>query len=332
MRSYYFLFALLLPGFGWAQSDNQNKEAEQIIITKKGTADGRMNIVVDGDKVTVNGKPVDTDKDADISVQRKKIKDLDVYNDDDGQFGRGRSFNNFNGTWQQMPAPNKAMLGVVTQKTDDGVTVINVTGESAADKAGLKEGDIITQVDGTTITTPDGLSSAIKDKDPGDKVSITYKRDGKTFTTSATLTKWKAPEGNGYFNQGNGNTFSMPPMDLNELFRQMPNQGRNRNYRFYSYPDMDSDSPKIGIRIQELDKGDGVKILEVEKGSDADKAGLKSGDIIKEINGRTINSTDNAGRVIRDNRKSSLEFKINRNGHNQTITVTQPSRIKTADL
>ena len=35
MKSYYFLFALLLPGIGQAQSDNRNKEAEQIIITKK---------------------------------------------------------------------------------------------------------------------------------------------------------------------------------------------------------------------------------------------------------------------------------------------------------
>ncbi|HEX7755722.1 MAG TPA: PDZ domain-containing protein [Niabella sp.] len=331
MKSYYFLFALLLPGIGQAQSDNRNKEAEQIIITKKGTVDGKMNIVVDGDRVTVNGKPAYADKDADISVQRKKIKDLDVYND--GQSGRSRSFNNFNDTWQQMAAPNKAMLGIMTQKTDDGATVVNVTEESAADKAGLKEGDVITQIDGKAITTPDGLSAAIKDKNPGDKVSITYKRDGKTLTTTATLSKWKAPESSGSFNQGNG-SFSMPPMDLNEIFRQLPNQGRNgnRNYRFYSYPDMESDSPKIGIRIQDLDKGDGVKILDVEKGSAADKAGLREGDVIKEINGRAITSTDNAGRAIRDNKKTSLQFQINRNGRNQTITLTQSPRIKTADL
>ncbi|AHF17818.1 PDZ domain-containing protein [Niabella soli] len=336
MKSYYFLFALLLPGIGFAQNNHQNKEAEQIIITKKGAADGKMNIVVDGDKITVNGKPAGDDASADISVKRKKIKDLDMYNDE-GQWNRGRSFNNnFGDNWQQMPAPNKAMLGVVTRKTEDGVAVVNVSEASAAAKAGLKEGDIITKIDGNTIKAPDELSAAVKDKNPGDKISITYTRDGKSFTTSAILTKWKAPQNNMYFDQGNGNSYSMPPMDLNELFRQLPNQGQNgnRSFRFYGSPDFETadNSPKIGIRIQDLGKENGVKILDVEKGSDADKAGLRSGDVIKEINGHPVTTTENAGRALREDRKSSIEFKINRNGKNQTIALSRSSRIKTADL
>ncbi|MBZ4189646.1 PDZ domain-containing protein [Niabella beijingensis] len=333
MKPYYVLFALLMPALGFAQNRNQNKEAEQIIITKKGATDGRMNIVVDGDNITVNGKPVDTDKDADITVKRKKIKDLDVYNED-GQFGRGRSFNILgdNGL-QKFQAPNKAMLGVVTQKTEEGVTVVNVSEESPADKAGLKEGDVITTVDDKKIGAPDELSAAIKDKDPGDKVSIAYKRDNKSYTTQATLTKWKAPEGMG-FNQGGGNFYSAPNIDFDDLMRQLPNQGNgNRNFRFYGTPGQEfGSSPKIGIRIQDLEKGDGVKVLDVDKDSDASKAGLKSGDIIQEINGQAVNSTDQASRMIRGSRKASLDFKINRNGKSQTLTLTQSARIKTADL
>ncbi|WP_018630509.1 PDZ domain-containing protein [Niabella aurantiaca] len=328
MKSYYVLFALLMPAMGFAQNRNQNKEAEQIIITKKGAADGRMNIVIDGDNITVNGKPADTEKDADITVKRKKIKDLDVYNEN-GFSDRARSFNMNGGNWQAMPTPNKAMLGVVTQKTDDGVTVMNVSEESAADKAGLKEGDIITAVDGKEIDAPDELSAAIKDKDPGDKVSISYKRNDKSYTTEATLTKWKAPDNFG----GNGSYFSSPGIDFNDLMRRLPNQGNgNRNFRFYGSPDWESNTPRIGIRIQDLEKGEGVKILDVDKGSDADKAGLKNGDIVKEINSQAVNNTDQASRLIRGSRKASIDFKISRNGKSQQITVTQSARIKTADL
>ena len=332
MKSYYVLFALLMPALGFAQNRNQNKEAEQIIITKKGKTDDKMTIVVDGDKVTVNGEPVDADKEGNIIVKRKKIKDLDVYNEE-GPFGRSRSFSTFGGNnWQEMSAPNKAMLGVLTQKTEDGVTVKNVSEESAADKAGLKEGDIITAIDGQAIATPDALSAAIKDKKPGDKVSIAYKRDNKTYTTQATLSKWKAPATLG-FNRDGAESFPAPDIDFNDLMRQLPNQnGGSRNFRFYGNPGFETNSPKIGIRIQDLDKGDGVKIPDVDKGSDADKAGLRSGDIVKEINGQPANGTDQATRLIRSNRKPSLDFKITRNGKSQSITVTQSARIKTADL
>ncbi|MCH5716505.1 hypothetical protein [Niabella hibiscisoli] len=49
--------AAALPGILWAQQDNGNKkEVERIIITKKGNETGKMNIVVDGENITVNGK------------------------------------------------------------------------------------------------------------------------------------------------------------------------------------------------------------------------------------------------------------------------------------
>lgn len=334
MKAYYLLLALLVPGLGIAQSSNQNNEAEQIIITKKGAAGDKMNIIVDGDKITINGQPVDDSKNAPITVKRRKIKDMDVFNDD-VQIRRGRPFyapdNNF-----QMQAPNKAMLGVVTQKQEDGVEIVNVNEESAAEKAGLKAGDIITKIDGKTISAPDELSAAIKDKNPGDKVSITYKRAGKTYTTTATLTKWEAPKGMD-FNMGNdaGNM----PMYLDELLRQMPNrvpngQNNNRNFRFYGTPqrNFNTAGPKIGIRVQEMEKGDGVKVIDVEKNSPADKNGVKTGDIIKEINGNSIKSPGDASRELRNNRGASLDLKITRNGKTQTINILQESKIKTADL
>ncbi|MEI2740513.1 MAG: PDZ domain-containing protein [Chitinophagaceae bacterium] len=57
---------------------------------------------------------------------------------------------------------NRAMLGVTTEKVDEGAeSKLTVTKESAAEKIGLKEGDIITKVDDKKIENPDDLSAAI---------------------------------------------------------------------------------------------------------------------------------------------------------------------------
>ena len=53
--------------------------------------------------------------------------------------------------------------------------------------AGLKTGDVIVAFDGQTITSPDGLTSAVSAKQPGGKVSVIYVRSGATKTTSVTL-------------------------------------------------------------------------------------------------------------------------------------------------
>jgi serine protease Do len=58
---------------------------------------------------------------------------------------------------------------------------------SPADKAGLKSGDVITKVDGTDITESHSLASTLSQHSPGDKVTLTLVRDGKTQDVSVTL-------------------------------------------------------------------------------------------------------------------------------------------------
>ena len=57
----------------------------------------------------------------------------------------------------------------------------------AAKQAGLKTGDVITAVAGTSIATGDDLSRAIDAHKPGDKVTVTYKRGGSEHTVTVTL-------------------------------------------------------------------------------------------------------------------------------------------------
>lgn len=68
-----------------------------------------------------------------------------------------------------------------------GVRVAEVTPDSPADKAGLKEGDIITSIDGQEISGPEGLSSIVARKKPGDRVEIDFLRQGSRRTAKAEL-------------------------------------------------------------------------------------------------------------------------------------------------
>jgi putative serine protease PepD len=88
--------------------------------------------------------------------------------------------------------PTHARLGVtvsdVTGNTlNQGALLRTVEGGGAADKAGLKNGDVITKVDGQLIDGSESLVATIRGHRPGENVELTYVRDGKTRTTSANL-------------------------------------------------------------------------------------------------------------------------------------------------
>jgi putative serine protease PepD len=78
---------------------------------------------------------------------------------------------------------------VITSKTDPdtGKRAEAVSANSPADKAGLREGDVITKVDDQTVTDYATLIAAIRRHRTGDSVSITYIRQGSTRTTKVTL-------------------------------------------------------------------------------------------------------------------------------------------------
>jgi S1-C subfamily serine protease len=89
----------------------------------------------------------------------------------------------------------RAFLGVSAQTAADdqnsdvgtGAQIVKVESGSAASDAGLKEGDVITAVGDRPVTTSTELTAAVRSYAPGDKVTLTVQRDGKTDTTKVTL-------------------------------------------------------------------------------------------------------------------------------------------------
>jgi putative serine protease PepD len=69
----------------------------------------------------------------------------------------------------------------------DGAQIQDVNAGSTAADAGIQKGDVITKVDDHLITDADSLVATIRSYRPGDKVTVTYERDGQTKTAELTL-------------------------------------------------------------------------------------------------------------------------------------------------
>jgi putative serine protease PepD len=88
----------------------------------------------------------------------------------------------------QGQTPKHAVLGVQVQDDPDGgALIVSVTKGGPADKAGLRAGDVVTQVDSTSVADATSLTAVIRSHQPGDKVTVHYKRGGTQHTASVVL-------------------------------------------------------------------------------------------------------------------------------------------------
>jgi serine protease Do len=334
--------ALVLQTSAFSQDDvNKEKDTDkksaydEIIIRHKSDKDAKVTIEIKDGDVLIDGKPISDFDDSTLSIHKRKFKVLD---------GRKFSFNGeINGDGDMLVAPYRnhsgtlgygdirkpqAYLGVSSEKPADsqGARILNVTDGSAAEVAGLQSGDIITKVDETAITDPQSLSAAIRKHKTGDKVTITFSRDGKVQKQAATL---------GTMTEHMNFDFEMPDLKV------MPELKQLLDLKQFDMGDMapqvfgqDFNRPlKLGIKAQDTEDGKGAKVLDVDDESTAAKAGIKEGDIITRFDGKEINSAlalAAAARAARD--KVSVHVSILRGGKAQDIEVKVPKKLRTADL
>jgi serine protease Do len=304
----------------------------------------KMTVIVDGDKVTINGVPVDKNDPRifrnriPIKVENKRInrdklkmdsvivEDLTIEDEDDEE-----GMNGFN--MLEAPPSNAAFLGVITEETEQGAKINTVSESSPAEKAGLKIGDIITKLNEVKIKSPKDLYEAVGKCKAEDKVIIAYVREGKANKATAVLAKNKATDTPKVFN------FSMPngsmPNNLRRGFRINPNQ--NFNFEMPELPNIEglngrvNKRPKLGISIEDLESGEGVRIKNVTNGSPAEKSGLKANDIIVSYDEKKIKDvSDLKWEYLQEGQ--ILKFTIQRGTEKKNIEVKIPRKLKTADL
>jgi serine protease Do len=296
----------------------EKKESDEIIIHKKGDSKEKLTVVIDGDKVTVNGKPVEDYKSDDVDIIRGD-NDMTMPYVLEAPMAPQGSMNLMNNDFMHEIHSNKAFLGVMTKEGDGGAEITDVTKESPAQKAGLKEGDIITKINDDKVEDADDLYKAVGKHKPGEKVNVTYKRNGKETTTSVELTENKQVRVYSWKNGDDDNfkfNFKTPAPYVG---------GWNGN--------MWSDKPRLGVQVQDTEDGKGVKVLEVEDDEAADKAGLKEDDIIMQVNGKNVTSVDDLKETIEAAKKGdTLKITYMRDGKTQTADIKFPKDLKTTDL
>ncbi len=88
-----------------------------------------------------------------------------------------------------LPAPSegKPWLGVAYQTQERGALIVEVIPGSPADKAGLRPGDLVTEVEGEAVTPTHPLADLILRHTPGERITLTIDRDGATQKVNVTL-------------------------------------------------------------------------------------------------------------------------------------------------
>lgn len=322
-----------------------DSKAQEIVIRKKGDKGAPVTVVVDGDNITVNGKPMSEFKDDDVTVSKRNIivrngSRMGLTYSGNDMFDSYSFFNPGDGK-------TRAFLGVNTTDDDAGARITEVTKESAAEKAGLQSGDIITKIDDKKIENPEDLMDVIGDKKPKDEVTVYYKRDGKDGSLKATLGERKEPATMAYSlttPDGISRSYTIPRVNVKpdiEIFNgpELKSLGSTSPLN-WSYGDGNgfgnifyNSRPRLGIKIQDTEEEKGVKILDVDKDSPAEKAGLKKDDIVTEIAGTKVNNTDEAREQLQESsEKNAYTIKAKRDGKEMSFDIKIPKPLKTANL
>jgi serine protease Do len=151
-------------------------------------------------------------------------------------------------------------------KNASGAIIAQVTPDSPASRSGLKQGDVVTEVNGQKVDNASALQVAVSEMTPGTPLKLGVVREGKPMTLDLTVGQYHAKG------------------------EQASNEGENG-----------SQKGKIGVAVADLDdqarqqfnvpdQVKGVVVQDVKPGSPADDAGLQPGDVIQEVDRKPASS------------------------------------------
>jgi len=222
-----------------------------------------------------------------------------------------------------MLAGRGAEIGIrIADGATAGVVVEEVQPDSPAEKAGLKEKDLIVEFDGEQVRSARQFSRLVEETPPGRTVKATITRDGQRRDVQITPSEGRSA---GIFRDGDGM----------RTFRHFDELGRlgdhlapfNFNFDF-DFPGVMS-GRRLGVGVDELTdqlaqyfgaKG-GLLVTSVTDGSAASRAGLKAGDVITSINGRAVRSRDDLVQEIREATSEEITIGIVRDKKESTVTA-----------
>jgi serine protease Do len=208
------------------------------------------------------------------------------------------------------------MLGVNIQNITDetaqalelkertGVLVSNVRAGSAAEKAGVKRGDIITAINGEKIDDGNVLRNKVAGTLPGTEMKLTVLREGQPVELTATLDEFDT-ETAGNPQQPGANPDEAKPVNGKLGLTLQPL------------------TPQVARELGLTNDNEGVIVTAVDEGGAGSEAGISKGDVILEINRRTVNSVESVQAALDSAGTRPILLLINRRGQTVYLTVRQ---------
>lgn len=211
---------------------------------------------------------------------------------------------------ERLSRDKKKELGV-----SHGVVVTRVVEDSPADKAGILEDDIIQYFDGKKIRNPDDLVRVVRQKKPETEVKVTFIRDEERKDVTVQVGKLQS------------NFYGYRWRDEDDFF--ILSQGGG--YLGVQLQDLNTDlAGYFGVKEDE-----GALILKVEEDTPAEEAGMKSGDVIVQIDEEEVGNAADVREilsdfeegdevvitVIRHNRRQRFKVELDERPHSSSIRI-----------
>ena len=182
----------------------------------------------------------------------------------------------------------------------EGALITDVEPDAPGAKAGLRTGDVITELDGKPVTDAGQLQMTVGQKRPGDTIHLLVVRDSKP--TSIPVTLEALGNGRGTETAGGEHGKGRWGLRLADL------------------------TPDVRNELQAQASVHGAIVEEVQSGSPADNAGLQRGDVIIEVNRHSVKSASEAAQVLSNvpNGQDALVLVWSNGG--STFRVLHPSQ------
>lgn len=219
-------------------------------------------------------------------------------------------------------------LSALKLKEEKGVEVTTVDQDAPAGKAGIKVHDVILNMNGTSVESKEQLKRMIHETPPGRLVTFGVSRDGQPLTIKLQLADRHTE-------------FAHTKVkDFHYEMPAMPN-----------LPDFDMpginvvvvhSSARSGLMVENLTpqlgeffgvkNGNGVLIRSVEKGSRADKAGFRAGDIIVKVNDQPVHDSSDFTHALHSHNGGPISVGVIRDKKEQNLSLTLPESKESGEM
>jgi membrane-associated protease RseP (regulator of RpoE activity) len=213
-------------------------------------------------------------------------------------------------------------------KEEKGVEVTMVDQDAPAGKAGIKEHDVILTMNGTTVESAAQLRRMIHETPAGRVITLGLSRDGGPVTVKVQLAD-RHKEFSTEYPKGKEFHFEIPEIHVPEI--DIPSISVVMISSARSGLTVECITPQLGEYFG-VKNGNGVLVRNVEKGSRAEKAGFRAGDVIVKINDQPVHDTSDFSHAVRSRKGGSLTVGVVRDKKELNLNLTLPGHRESGDL